>query len=126
MPLVSDLMGLGMPAALATRLGNTPQTIAGAGATGGAATAIPVGQHITLFTAASTTANGIIFATNAAVGTPQYVAVLSSSPTTGTIYCPVSGSMNGTSNGSVVLTTGKTAIFIQTSQSVWISFPLTP
>jgi len=125
MSTVQDLMGLGMPAPLAARLGNTPdvKTLA---ANSDQASAYVVQQHVTVISVATTTANSIKFATGASLGAPFYVVNNLAATVTGVVYCPVSGTMNGTANGSVSLTTGKTAIFQQTAQSVWVSFPLAP
>ena len=127
MPRSIDLMGLGFSAAQAEALGNTPTTITvvANGTSQAAATVIPPQVHCALFTPA-TSAAGIILSTNALIGSPVYVNVVGGTVATGTVYCPVSGTMNGSTNGSVVMTTGKTAMFLQTSQSVWVSFPLAP
>lgn len=133
MPRNVDLMGLGLPGPTSNQLGITPISVTGVGATQGAATTFYGGSHLALFTAATTTACGMVFAANSAVGTPNYIVMLSTTSVTGTVYCPASGTMNGTTNGSVVLTTGKTCVIIQTSATsaggnggTWVSFPLTP
>ena len=133
MPRNVDLMGLGLPYALGGALGNTPVSVTGVGATQGAAATMPGGMHVALFTAATTTACGMAFATSAPVGTPHYVNMVSTTSVTGSVYCEASGTMNGTTNGSVVLTTGKNAIFMKVlatsaggAGGTWISFPLTP
>lgn len=118
MSIISDLMGLGMPAPLAARLGNTPATLTSTGTT--QATAATITTHLTIVSGASDA--GAIFATGASIGTPFYVTVATGSTyATAKIYCPVSGTMNSGANGSVSLATGKTALFIQTAQSVWFS-----
>ena len=124
MSTVADLMGLGMPAALAARLGNTPTAVTGAGTSQATATAIS--QHVSMVNAQSSQ-TGAIFASAASLGAPFYVvSPVGVSAATAVIYCPVSGTMNGTTNGSVVLTTGKSAIFVQTGALAWVSFPLAP
>jgi hypothetical protein len=47
---------------------------------------------------------------------------------TASIYTPnVTGAtMNGTTNGSVLLTTAKTCMLIQSTANQWVSFPLSP
>ena len=121
MPTVSDLMGIGMPAAQAGRLGNTPTTLTCTGTTQATAATIPNGVHF-FICAATAAANGALFATSAALGTPHWFSnPPGASYATATIYCPVSGTMNSTSNGSLVLATGKNAVLIQTAQSAWVS-----
>jgi len=124
MSTVADLMGLGMPAALASRLGNTPAALTGTGTS--QATAALISQHVTMLNA-QTSQTGAVFSSNASLGAPIYVvSPVGVSAVTGVLYCPVSGTMNGTTNGSVLLTTGKTAIFVQTAALAWVSFPLAP
>lgn len=127
MPLVENLMGLGMPAPLAGGLGNSIQNVT---CTGSNATAsgpnLQVGKHIALMTAASTTACAAHLNSSQSVGTPIYVVMLPTTSVTGYMYPPSGASLNGTTDGVVTLTTGKTAIFVQTTANVWYSFPLTP
>ena len=124
MSTVADLMGLGMPAALAARLGNTPTSITAAGTSQSTATLIT--QHVAMVNAQSSQ-TGAVFSSNASLGAPFFVvSPVGVSAATAVIYCPVSGTMNGSTNGSVLLTTGKTAIFTQTAALAWVSFPLAP
>jgi hypothetical protein len=120
MSTIGDLMGLGMPAALAARLGNTPATLAAAASTSQTGAAL-LTNHVTLITAVSAGANSTVFATAASLGTPWYITNSTASGASALVYCPVSGTMNQTSNGSTTLATGKTAIFIQNAQSSWVS-----
>lgn len=129
MPLVTSLMGLGTPAPLAAGLGNTPQSVTCAAATtASGATLVQPGYHVVLLTAATSTANSAVLSTAQSVGTPLYVVNLTASAVTASVYTPnVTGAtMNGTTNGSILLTTGKTAILMQSTANVWVSFPLTP
>ena len=129
MPLVGSLMGLGLPGPLAGGLGNTPQSItAAATTTASGATTVQPGYHIVLITCATTTANSVVISTAAGVGTPLYVVNLLASTGTASIYTPnVTGAtMNGTTNGSVLLTTAKTCMLIQSTANQWVSFPLSP
>lgn len=123
--LVSDLMALGMPASEAHYLGNNVQSVTGVSTTQATGATIYRGAHVVLLTAATTTAQAATLASDISVGTPIYV-LGAGTVVTGTVFCPVSGSMNGTSNGSVDLATGKSAVFIQTSPKVWVSIPLAP
>ena len=121
MPTVADLMGIGMPAAQAGRLGNTPTTLTCTGTTQATAASIPNGVH--LFVIASTAAaNGAILSTAAALGTPHWFTNgTGAGNATANIYCPVGGTMNTATNGSLLVATGKSAVFIQTAQSTWVS-----
>ena len=124
MPLVGSLMGLGMPGMLAAGLGNTPQNVAcAAGTTASGATSILLGAHIVLLTASTSTANSAVLSTAASVGTPLYVVNLISSTVTASVYCPnVTGAtMNGTTNGSILLTTGQNAILIASTANQWVA-----
>ena len=129
MPLVGNLMGLGLPGPLANGLGNTPQNVTcAASTTASGATTIQPGYHIVLLTAATSTANSAVLSTAQSVGTPLYVVNLVASAVTASVYTPnVTGAtMNGTTNGSIVLTTGKTAVLIQSTANQWVSIPLAP
>lgn len=119
MPTVGDLMGLGTPAAVAGELGNTPATLACAASSSQTGAAI-ITQHVTLLTAV-TGANSAIFATASSLGTPWYVSCSTASAVSAVVYCPVSGTMNQTANGSVTIATSKTAVFISNGQSTWVS-----
>ena len=124
MPKVESLMGLGTPAALAAGLGNSKQAVTCAAATtASGAGAIAPGLHVVLLTAATSTANSAVFSTAQSVGTPIYVTNSISSSVTASVYTPnVTGAlMNGTTNGSILLTTGQSAIFIQTTANEWVS-----
>ena len=119
MSIVPDLMGLGLPAALAERLGNSVATAAAA-ASSSQTGATVITQHVMLFTAA-TGANSAIFATAASIGTPHWITNSTASAVALLVYCPVSGSMNQTANGNLSIATGKTAVFVQNGQSTWVS-----
>lgn len=128
MGTTSDLMGSGMSPALASLLDFTPVSITASGTAAAQASAatIPYNTGIALITAASAPVAATIFSTAFAIGTPCFAVNLAASAVTASVFCPVSGTMNGTTNGSVLLTTGKSAIFVQTTAGVWISVPLTP
>lgn len=121
MPQAADLMNRGMSPFLASDLGYTAVTLAGTGATQAAAALIQPDNHLTIMTTTTAAAASVVLATAAPLGTPIFVYNDISSGVTGNVFCPVSGAMNGTSNGSLLLTTGQTAIFIQTSYQKWIS-----
>ena len=118
MSTVSDLMGLGMPAALANRLGLTPAVITCAGTTQAAATTIQTHLSI-LSTGTSTT--GAILPSSASLG-GVFVAACTAA-TTAVVYCPVSGTLNGTTNAGLSVAQNKTAIFYRLTGSGddWVS-----
>lgn len=118
MSTVQDLMGLGMPGPLASRLGNTPTTVTTTGTTQAAAAAIST--HVTILTPASSQ-TGALLPSSSSLGQMYAVNNPSSAAVTALVYCPVSGTMNGTTNGSLALTTGKTAIFLTTASLTWVS-----
>jgi len=122
-------MGLGMPGPLAGGLGNTPQNVTcAAGTTASGAAAILVGAHIVLLTAATAGVNSAVLSTAQSVGTPLYVKNLIASGVTASVYCPLvaGATMNGTTNGSVLLTTGAGCLLIQSTANQWHSIPLVP
>lgn len=125
MALVSDLMAYGRSWPEAGVLGNTPVSITAAGTIAGqaAATTIVPGTNIAIIATGSAAACATVMSTAWSLGTPVYV--INNTGVTASVFCPVSGSMNGTSNGSLTLATAKSAIFIQTTAGVWASFPAT-
>jgi hypothetical protein len=92
MSTTADLMGLGMPPALAGRLGNTPQTIAGVGTSQTGAGALSGGGLFVLTPTSSNTAFVLSNATS--TGRPVYV-YNSSATYIATIFPPSGGSING-------------------------------
>ena len=124
MPLVGSLMGLGMPGPLAGGLGNTPQNVTcAAGTTASGAAAILAGAHIVLLTASTAGVNSAVLSTAQSVGTPLYVENTIASGVTASVYCPLvtGATMNGTTNGSILLTTGQSAILIQSTANQWFA-----
>lgn len=128
MGTTSDLMGSGMSPALASLVDFTPVNITGSGTAANQASAatIPYNTGIALITAATAAVAATVFSTAFSIGTPCFAVNLAASGVTASVFCPVSGTMNGTTNGSVLLTTGKSALFVQTTAGVWISTPLAP
>lgn len=128
MTTVANLMGLGMPGPLANALGNTTQAVTcAASTTASGAGAVQPGYHVVIFTAV-TGANSAVLATNMALGAPYYCINPVGAAVTAILYTPnVTGAlMNGATNSSVLFTTGKSAVLIQTSANVWVSIPLSP
>lgn len=115
MPQSTDLVGLGVPPSVAGSLGNDPIAVTAAGSAQAGATVIR--NHMAEMTA--TGADGIVFPTNAKIGTPYYV--FNSSGSTGLVYVPVGHTLNTTLNGSLSMVTHKMAIFIQYKNKFWSS-----
>lgn len=120
MATIQDLMGLGMPPRTASQLGYTPQNVTGAGTTQATATTIPPGFHLTILTS-TTGATGCVFASAAANGIPNIVYCATGSTVTGVVYCPVSGTMNESTNAGLSVIAGKAALFIQTTAGKYVS-----
>ena len=86
-----DLMGLGMPPALAARLGYNPATLAGVGTTQTGAAV--VSSALTLLT---TTSGQVAFILNSAISTGRPVFLWNTGTTySATVYPPSGGSING-------------------------------
>lgn len=119
MTLAKDLMGVGMPAEQSTREG-WPGTsaVTAAGSTSTDATVLLKEQRVVLMTA--TGADGVILPSTAELMIP-YV-VYNSSGSTGKVYPPASGTLNGgtATSGSLSLTTLKTATFWRYSSTGWL------
>lgn len=121
--LATDMMGVGMPSEFASREG-WPGTsaVSAAGTTATDATALLKAQRFVLLTA--TGSDGVKLPSDAELMVP-YV-VYNSSGSTGKVYPPTSGTLNGgtASSGSLSLTTLKLATFWRYSSTGWI-FTLT-
>lgn len=121
-----DLMNRGVAAALATDLGYKAVTVTGAGATQGAAALIQPDNHLIIMTTTTAAAASVRLSAAAPIGTPIWICNDISSGVTGNVFCVTGGSMNGTSNGSVTLTTGVSVWVIQTTNGVFHTIPLSP
>jgi len=116
MPTSTDLMGTGVPPGTASIVGNDPVLLAAAGTTQGGATTIT--SHLVEFTA--TGSDGIVLPSAAKIGTPYYI--FNSSGSTGKVYVPSGHNLvttSSTANGSLSMTTGQRAIFIQYKLKNW-------
>ena len=99
MSTAADLMGLGMPAPLASRLGNTPQSVSGNGTAQVGATSFGGGG---LFLATPTSSNTAFILSNAlSTGRPVWFWNQSASQTA-LIFPPVGGKINGGSTNASV------------------------
>lgn len=112
MPQSTDLMGLGMSSPLANLLGLDTIAVTAAGSTQATATAIK--NELVELTA--TGADGAILPTSQ-IGT--LFLIYNSSGSTGKVYVPVGHSLNGSSNGSLSMTTTQRALFWQYKASNW-------
>lgn len=112
-----DLVGLGMPPALADLLGITPQSVTGAGTTQGTAAAIY--NELALITGASSNTGAILPAT-AKVGVPYILASIGG--TAAKIYAPVGHTLNGvaSSTGLTFSAATGTVLAIRTGATTWV------
>lgn len=92
MAIVTDLMGLGMPGPLATLLGNTPGTLAGAGTTQAAGTLISSSMA-----KLTTTGGATAFTFRSTTTISRLFFLYNSSATTALIYPPSGGTIVGLS-----------------------------
>lgn len=109
MSTTADLMGLGMPAALASRIGNNPASLAGVGTTQVGATPLSGGAVMLITPTAGNTA--FVLASATSTGRAVYVWNRSAS-VTALIFPPLGGAINGgTVNASISLAPLLGAIF---------------
>lgn len=121
MPINRDLMGVGMPAEQAGRLGFNPQAgVTAAGTTAADATTLLKAQNNVAMTA--TGSDGIKLPSDAELMRPYMV--YNSSGSTGKVYPPTSGTLNGgtATSGSISLTTLKTVMFWRQTSTSWNYF----
>lgn len=116
MSTVQDLMGLGMPPLLASRLGANVGALTCTGTS--ATTAATLSARITNLTAASSQ-TGAILPTGASLGT--YMVVSNTSSTTAIVYPPTSAAFNLSSGTSISVAQYKTVIFYKYSETLWFT-----
>ncbi len=119
MALDRDLMGVGLPDSVARRVG-LPSNLAvtAAGTTTADATVLSAQNKVVTMTA--TGSDGIRFSTNMPLNTPHWV--FNSSGSTGKVYPPTGGAINGGStDAGLSVATLKTVVFIRISANVVIS-----
>ena len=114
MSTTADLMGLGMAAALAGRLGFTPATLVTTGTSAGTAAAIQTKLTI-LTTAGSQT--GAILPSAASLGA-SYI-VTNPTATAGVVYPPTGNTFNTSASTSIAIAQYNTIIFMRTSSTTW-------
>lgn len=113
MAAATDLTGAGLPALLASLLGTTYAAVTAAGSATGDATVIKKAQ--TLIEMTATGADGIRLPSDAEANA-VYI-VCNSSGSSGVVYPPTGGTINGGS--SETLTTTMSAIFIRMTSTKW-------
>jgi hypothetical protein len=115
--LGSDMMGLGMPAALANLTGETiPASVAGAGTAQSGATPL-TGTINQVTTASGQTA--VLLPSTQPLGTAVNVYV--STATTALVFPPVGGAINELSaNASTSVAQGRLASFVRVSAIKWL------
>jgi hypothetical protein len=117
MPQETDLVGVGMPFALAAQLGNQAAAVTCAGTS--QATATTALTKLNLLTAASSQ-TGVVIGGTPLLGSPHYFATTSS--TSAVVYAPVGHTLNGSASTSgLTVAQNKSALLIQTSLKNWYS-----
>lgn len=118
MSTVADLMGLGMPGALASRLGFTPTTLTTTGTS--ATTAAAITTKLTILTTASSQTGAILPATASLGG---IFIVTNPTATTGIVYPDSGGTINGgtATTGGQNIAQNKTIIFVKVAALTWVS-----
>jgi len=114
MPEGTDLIGLGMPPALAQILGNDDSIVTCAGTSQATATLIKT-TNAELVAASNQT--GAILSANTPIGSPVYGYV--SSSTAAVVYPPIGHSLNGTLNLGLTLAQFKSVYFFQFKKNGW-------
>lgn len=121
MPTNRDLMGVGIAAEAAGRLGyNLQAAVTAAGTTAADATILLKAQNNVAMTASGS--DGIKLPADAELMRPYMV--YNSSGSTGKVYPPTSGTLNGgtATSGAISLTTLKTVMFWRQTNTSWNYF----
>lgn len=119
MPTPNNLMGSGLPSALAGQLGMTVATAAGVGTAQATATSIPRGSLILATTAGGATA----FVLSSLIEINSGVRFYNMSSTTALVFPPSGGAIdNGSTDASVSIAQNRGRLFIRTGTLTWISF----
>lgn len=105
MSTIADLMGLGMPGALAGRLGNSETEVTAAGTTSGTATALQT--KVSNITSASSQ-TGVILPSSASIGSVWYLSCDHASSASAVVYPPSGATITNAS--SVTLAQDKNMI----------------
>lgn len=119
MPLDKDLIGIGMPDGLGRRVG-LPANLAVTAAGSASTDATVLGTQTKVVTMTATGADGIRFNSNMPLNTMHIV--YNSSGSTGIVYPPTGGAINGGStDAGLSLATKKVAFFYRLSTNVVVS-----
>ena len=111
-----DLMNRGVAPALALDLGYKAVTITGAGTTVAAATLIQPDNHLVIMTTTTAGAASVRLSSEAPLGTMIWICNSTGSGVTGNVFPSTNGIINaGATSAAVTLTTGVSALFIQTT-----------
>ena len=122
-----DLMNRGVAPALATDLGYKAVTLAGTGTTVAAAALIQPDNHLVIMTTTTAGAASVRLSSEAPLGTMIWICNSTGSGVTGNVFPSTNGIINaGATSAAVTLTTGVSALFIQSTAGFWHSIPLTP
>lgn len=109
-----DLMGSGLPAALATLLGNVPTLVTGIG------TSQATGATLRSMTSCVTSGGATAYTISANASTSRLFFVFNGSSTTALIYPPVGGAIGGGSTDAAFsLVQGKSVIIWKFSSTVF-------
>lgn len=123
MALSVDLMGVGLPAEQALRLGFQILPVAAAGTAQGTATPLVAPGNIFAVVTPAASQQGIALPVNAEVGSAVYLAPTAATPLI-TVYPPTGGTIDllAANAGLTFTTANKNAVFIKTSPTNWRSF----
>lgn len=120
MALAKDLMGVGVQAEAANRLGYTVASVEALGSSAADATAIGKNSTLVLVTVGGAS-RGVILPSDAELGVPYVIGNISG--TAALIYPPTSGQINGdtASSGTVPLTARGTTMCIRVDAINWVA-----
>jgi hypothetical protein len=105
MSTTSDLMGLGMPAALASRLGYTPTALTATGTSAGTAATM---KSKNVLVSSATSQTGAIIPSDLSIGGVMFIACATGSTASAVIYPPTGATITNAS--SVTLAADKNMI----------------
>ena len=116
----TDLMGLGMPGALARYIGDEVTAVTAAGTA--ASTATEIGLQAT-FVVVTTASSQTGVKLNSATPLLRPITIVSPASDTAIVYPPTSGTINGgtATSGGQNVAQNKTAIYIRYSSTAWVS-----
>ena len=107
-----DLMGIGVPAAQASRLGFSPANFTAVAGSTTASGATSIGDtKLALLTVSTTTAVAFLLKSAPPTGSFHYVTNLFASTATASVVPATGNYLNGATNTAVTLTTGQSALF---------------